>query len=97
MDDLISRQAAITAIKTIPDGNWKNKRYVSVIMSIPPAQPETKKGRWLYQKGHGWGETWICSECGEETISSVIGTPRYKWCPMCGADMRGDNKDDCQK
>ncbi len=58
---------------------------VPMIKAIQTAQPKT--GTWVYQKGVGWGETWICSECGEKTTSTVMGKPRYKFCPMCGAWM----------
>lgn len=30
-----------------------------------------------------------CSRCGEETWQTVMGKPRFKYCPMCGAYMRG--------
>ena len=60
---------------------------VPMIKAIKTAQPKT--GKWLYKSGMGWGETWICSECGEKTTSTVMGKPRYKFCPMCGARMEG--------
>ncbi len=28
-----------------------------------------------------------CSECGEKTTTTVMGKPRYEYCPMCGAKM----------
>ena len=46
------------------------------------------RGKWVPHPEIGWGETWLCSECGEKTTSSIMGTPRYNWCPICGADMR---------
>ena len=48
-------------------------------------------GRWIdegqyadYHPHHAWR----CSECGEHVIE--IDTPWYKYCPNCGADMRGE-------
>lgn len=55
-----------------------------------PTVEERKKGKWLHKSNLGWGETWICSECGEKTTSTIMGVPRYKWCPMCGAVMEGE-------
>lgn len=52
--------------------------------------PQRIKGRWVSHPEIGYGETWLCSECGEKTTSTVMGEPRYNFCPMCGADMRGD-------
>ena len=48
-----------------------------------------KKGRWIYRPEIGWGDAWVCSECEEITKSTIMGKPRYNFCPMCGADMRG--------
>ena len=52
------------------------------------AQPGRIKGRWIYHPEIGWGETWLCDQCGEKTSSTVIGKPRANFCPNCGADMR---------
>jgi len=37
--------------------------------------------------------TYECSECGEKTDETIMGLPRYVYCPMCGADMRGEEND----
>lgn len=47
---------------------------------------QRKIGKWLYRIGWG-GAGWICSECGERTVSAVMGKPRYIYCPICGAKM----------
>ena len=47
------------------------------------------RGEWMPNPKIGWGETWVCSICGEKTTSSVMGYPRYNYCPMCGAKMKG--------
>ena len=51
-----------------------------------------RHGRWEHHPEIGWGSTWLCSECGEKTVESIMGEPRYKFCPMCGADMRKDGE-----
>ena len=55
--------------------------------SAPTIEPERKKGKWIHHPEIGYGETWLCSECGEKTTSSIMGEPRYIFCPMCGASM----------
>ena len=92
MRDLIDRQSAIDApVKMVSEGlDWIPVYHIK---DLPSAQPERKKGKWIYRRSIGWGETWVCSECGEKTTSTVMGEPRYKWCPMCGADMRGEHED----
>lgn len=56
------------------------------------------RGRWI--KSHAIvgidaktcdvkiGETDKCSECGEEFVRPI---KEYKFCPNCGADMRGES------
>lgn len=53
---------------------------------------EVRHGRWVHHPEIGWGSTWLCSECGEKTVETIMGEPRYKFCPMCGADMRKDGE-----
>lgn len=45
-----------------------------------------RKGKWLPQRLSSAGIV-DCSEC------KTIGSPHWNWCPLCGADMRGDGKD----
>jgi len=90
--DTISRRAAI-------DATWFEPSYTDPLnvltevrdrlKALPSAQPERKKGKWIYHPEIGWGDTWLCDQCGEKTISTVMGKPRANYCPMCGADMRG--------
>ena len=47
-----------------------------------------RRGKWIHRPEIGWGSTWICSMCDEKTVETVMGEPRYRFCPMCGADMR---------
>ena len=51
------------------------------------ALAEPKRGKWIHHPEIGWGETWLCDQCGEKTASTVMGKPRWKYCPMCGAKM----------
>lgn len=53
-----------------------------------------KRGKWIddgqYSDNFPHHE-WRCSECGEHVIE--IDTPWFKYCPECGADMRGESDD----
>lgn len=91
MNDSISRQAAIDAINHICPVDTEydctlldrvDVRYV--LSDLPSAQPERKKGEWIYQTKFGRIE---CEACGYVFRSYVY--PR-NFCPNCGADMRGD-------
>lgn len=98
MSDLISRQDAIDACRSVADDDNKptyeqiGAEYcLDLIKEIPSAEPERKKGKFLGTEYDGYSDgepvfyEWKCSECGcifEED------EPTYNFCPNCGADMR---------
>ena len=108
MSDLISRQAAISHVDDVP--YIKEHPNIGLlwkvwIESLPSAQPERKKGRWIPVDSHsafgGDEATWMahgnpvafyyCSECKEEAYAGEDGEPLLTdYCPNCGADMRGE-------
>jgi hypothetical protein len=47
---------------------------------------EVVHGKWLPQKLLG-ERVWDCSEC------KTLGSPQWKFCPVCGAKMDGGNED----
>ena len=87
MSDYISRQQAIDAVNslTYPSSLMDVKRK---LIELPPAEPERIKGRWISADAIFGGEPFYCSECGENTRDTVMGKPRWNFCPNCGADMR---------
>lgn len=101
MDDVISRDEALSAIRmlypSMPIVNvfnafekWKDKykTYLEcedVIKSVPSAQ---KKGHWLYPTDiKGFCR---CEHCGALWGRDLYENRFFKYCPRCGADMRGD-------
>ena len=88
--DTISRQSAIDAL---------DKRFDSIPMEqtteilqlrrdlrqLPSAQP--KRGRGISADAMFGGVPLYCSECGENTRDTVMGKPRWNFCPNCGAKM----------
>ena len=101
MDDLISRQAAIDAIRASTlkfTGFMEMEMYtdddaVEAIEDLPSAQPERKKGKWK-ETDDGWdGTYYVCSECGCPW-TLIDGTPEdndMNFCPNCGARMVDDD------
>lgn len=70
------------------------REILNFIKTLPTIHPEPpKRGKWLYRIGRD-GDGWICSECGERTVSAVMGKPRYIYCPICGAKMEGNDGND---
>ena len=93
MSDLISRQKALASHQRMYDAK-SGIEWVPVfwIENLPSAEPERKKGKWIFEECKG-NTYFRCSECGEIVASAFMGFPRYEYCPMCGADMRGEEYD----
>lgn len=96
MNDSISRQAAIDAVK---DRYYKYGRFANVeelvwsIEKLPPAQPERIRGRWVKSMGMNppeYAGRYQCSECGEWAMRDIkhFKQDLTKFCPHCGAEMR---------
>ena len=90
LNDLISRQAAIDAIF------GRSHEIIKMrIGNLPSAQPE-RKGKWIEMGTNKDGTHSIrCSKCGggyktRGHARSIATKAKYKFCPNCGADMRGE-------
>lgn len=98
MSDLISRQAILD--RTVNRNSIWNKitdsegnNLEDIINSIPSVEnkgEDRPKGHWIYPSyPNNYPYMWksICSNCnaGFPTINKD-----YKFCPDCGADMRGE-------
>lgn len=49
-----------------------------------------RRGEWI---DSGVFDTTVCSECKSEWNIFDNDTYRFKYCPCCGADMRGEEHD----
>ena len=99
MDDLISRQAAIKYLMTNmnwydedgyeSDDDYKRECITELINGVPSAQPEPKRGRWIYHIDDLFPaeSTMECNQCHAEQPL----TCDDEFCSHCGADMRGEN------
>ena len=91
--DMIDRQAALDIFDdynvSVENGELEAySRDRKRMCELPPAQPERKRGKWLADNRPGGG-FWVCSCCkfpSEAFAANVL----YKFCPNCGADMRGE-------
>ena len=101
MNDTINRQAAIDAIMgEYPDAHYPDW-YASKIMALPSAQPERPKGEWIdLDSDTEKYDDIMCSNCKQSfTVDAYrwcdIGftVDDLKFCPNCGADMRGTKND----
>jgi len=99
MSDLISRQQAIDAVKKLSLGEADATRLAMRIgyylERLTSAEPE-RKGKWIEMGTNKDGTHSIrCSKCGggyktRGHARSIATKAKYKFCPNCGADMRGE-------
>jgi hypothetical protein len=87
--DAISRQQAIDALDKrfdkIPMGQTTEILMLRKdLRELPPVQPEREKGEWVYNSP----VTMKCNRCG--LVIKDWDWQRFKICPNCGADMRGE-------
>lgn len=105
MDDLISRQEAIDGINNICpvdteyDCTLLDRVDVRCVLSdLPSAQPDRKKGNWVYGEDEYGIDGYHCDKCGffvpwDYTHKFISYIEDYNFCPSCGADMRGSNNE----
>ena len=101
MDDLISRQATIDAIKNMCDecdSSWCGDCRVSdldgdvfaILRSLPSAQPEPHEGEWEQVSAQRYFMSasyfYRCSACGVNNVRNT------NYCPNCGAKMKGERQ-----
>lgn len=75
-----------------------DKACIIGVIDEQPTIEERKTGRWIPRYDRPKQEVFICSECGGFAYSRWTGsrkTPKknwckYRFCPNCGADMRGE-------
>ena len=56
------------------------------LMMLPSAEPERKKGHWIYYDEFDGAVTHTCSKCGKR-MTTAIGV-KASFCWNCGRDMR---------
>ena len=98
-DDLINRQAALNELHLLAIEALRKQRrdYCAIIdicsnkiKSLPAVQPEQKTGRWEHDGGK-FANRWICSQCG---YKFYFEKSEAKYCPNCGAYMKGENSNE---
>ena len=78
------------------DTEKDENRFIHLVRDIAPsAQPERKKGQWIntspgYKNGF-YSNSYYCSECHDYYTTSPY---EMKFCPNCGADMRGGDSNE---
>ena len=100
MDDLISRQALMKEFANFvrdsnnsdfaPTPTWNDA--VSLVGSMPTAQPERKKGFWEWVDDMDYRCS-VCHKYAYGCLGEVL-SGHYKYCPFCGCAMEGEEDDE---
>ena len=93
MSDPIERQAAIDVADradytglAVEDVKKVTDEVVKELKQLPSAQPERKMGKWIYNSP----VTMKCDQCG--FVIKDWDWHRFKFCPNCDCDMRGEQE-----
>ena len=95
MSDLIERQKAIDAVLDLSEKSADEMLFIDAIVdeieNLPSAEPERKKGAWIWKLAdNGWADH-ICPVCGWTKNTDIHVSLGYNFCPNCGAEMtRGE-------
>lgn len=93
-EDCVSREKVRYMIT---GGKYANEDYeqfidrlVKELENMPPVTPTRKVSKWI--DGH-------CANCGCDVPAYIIDWKwekdmNAKWCPQCGAEMKGENNND---
>lgn len=76
---------------SIADDDIKLNQITDLVYAIQGVE-ERKQGEWkkTLKNVMGEGYMWFCSNCGHEVYQDTSRPyPSEKFCPNCGADMRG--------
>ena len=86
--DYISREAVLAEAEKVPLRERNYREYGNVVRAIPAADVvEVVHASWI-EDGY-YNEPCVCSNCGEPCKDTVMGKPRWNYCPSCGAKMDG--------
>lgn len=103
-DRLISLNAALKGLEDLniasfyEENEHSKEAYTEVktmLKALPPAQPERKRGKWIYGEDEYGIDGYHCDKCGffvpwDYAHKFINYIEDYKFCPNCGADMRGE-------
>lgn len=85
-DDLISRQAAISAVYESSIGRqmiWGHRDLIRTLKNLPSARPEPQKAIWAL---HTYmPHNYYCTHCKKDSPYNKT----WSYCPNCGCEMEG--------
>ena len=75
------------------NGDWAMQESMDDIRALPAVTSIRPKGHWIEQIDHEENcRTLICSNCDRPALHDEDSIWKHKFCPHCGADMRGEEE-----
>ena len=112
MSDYISREAALklrtgcnrdceTCGFAVELDSWcRGEVFVVNLLGLPAADVRpVVRGEWTTKRTLEHDGEWWCTACGNEVSICSCGKDRtwkYRYCPICGAEMRPKEADDAE-
>jgi hypothetical protein len=88
-EDCISREAVIKIFGEVHPMDYNTQAYIKNIQNLSSVTPSRPKGKWIH-----WTDDYkdyvTCSCCGYGEEGEVLLSDKTPFCPICGADMRGE-------
>lgn len=104
--DAIKREQAYYAPEDGAEIFYEYNHAIKALKNLPSAQPERKRGKWELKEDilswEGTFDGYFCSECGKGFLNDLCCNngadwvdvkKDFKFCPFCGADMRGEENE----
>lgn len=79
-------------LTTLYDADAITMRGAKIIRDFPAVEENRPIAEWI-EDGY-YNEPCVCSNCGEPCKDTVMGNPRWLYCPICGAAMKGEQDDE---
>ena len=93
MSDYIKREDAIEQARRnwTGEGEWIASTEIQLLKNLPSADVrENVRGEWIYAPIENGMIITMCSICKKCSVITPSVKEWYRFCPNCGADMRGD-------
>lgn len=90
--EYISREAAIIGLAASSLMPHQIDDAAEALKLVPAADVAPARHASWIEDGY-YNEPCVCSNCGEPCKDTVMGKPRWNYCPNCGAKMDGGQDD----
>lgn len=77
-----------------PEAQAIYQHLIDIVEDMPTENTENNTSKWVFQYENYQGDVYMCESCCQEVFFLHNIKPDFDFCPYCGADMRGDAKNE---